>query len=74
MKMYIYLETLKQKARGFCHKEDGFGLNELLGIGAALIVAGFVVIPGLKTFAETVITRLNDWWTTNIMGKIFPTV
>lgn len=73
MKICIIYQMMKMKSKEFCKKKDGFGINELLGIGAALIIAGFVVIPGLRTFAGEVITKLNSWWTTNIMGSIFPT-
>jgi len=51
--------------------ERGFGMNELLSIAAALVVAGFVVIPGLRTFASKVIAALNNWWDTKIYQDIF---
>jgi hypothetical protein len=50
----------------------GFGMNELLGIAAALILAAFVVIPGLRNFAGDVIEGLTGWWEGPIMSKIFP--
>ena len=53
-------------------KNGGFGLNELLGTAAALIIAAFVVIPGLRTFAGSVITKLTTWWST-VSTSIFPT-
>lgn len=40
----------------------GFGLNEVIGIAAGVIVAALVVIPGLQTFAADVIDRLGVWW------------
>jgi len=51
--------------------ERGFGMNELLGIAAALIVAGFVIIPGLKSFAELIIGTMRTWWTDEVSKKIF---
>jgi len=54
------------------YSRNGFGFNELLGIAAAIIVAAFVVIPGLKQFADSVIDKLGIWWI-NISTKIFPT-
>lgn len=50
----------------------GFGMNELLGIAAALIVAAFVIIPGLRSFADSVIVKLGNWWSGTIMNSIFP--
>lgn len=54
-------------------KRDGFGMNELLGVAAALIIAAFVVIPGLRTFAGDIMTHLTTWWNGTITGRIFPT-
>ncbi len=54
-------------------KNGGFGMNELLGVAAALILAAFIIIPGLRDFSETVITRLTTWWTGTVVSSIFPT-
>ncbi len=43
---------------------SGFGLNEVIGIAAAILIAVVVVIPGLRSFAEEVISKLGDWWNT----------
>ena len=43
---------------------QGFGLNEVIGIAAGIIIAAAIVIPGLRTFAEGLISKLNSWWTT----------
>jgi len=53
-------------------KNDGFGLNELLGICAALILASFIVIPGLRTFASGVMGSLSDWWDNTVTAELFP--
>ncbi len=50
----------------------GFGMNELLGIAAALIIAAFVIIPSLRKFAENVMTGLGTWWTNTIESQMFP--
>ena len=60
------------KTRILFNKRDGFGMNELLGIAAALILAAFIIIPGLKLFAGTVMSGLNTWWTSTVLSKIFP--
>ena len=51
----------------------GFGMNELLGIAAALIIAAFVIIPGLQGFAKSVMAGLTWWWDHTIATKIFTT-
>lgn len=50
----------------------GFGMNELLGIAAAVIIAAFVIIPGLMEFAKIVMADLKGWWGT-VEGQIFTT-
>ncbi len=40
----------------------GFGMNELLGIAAALIIAGLVIIPGFEKLANSMISGLTTWW------------
>lgn len=49
----------------------GFGLNEVIGIAAAIIIAAIVVIPGLQTFAQSVIDNLDTWWG-NMAESMFP--
>lgn len=51
--------------------ERGFGMNELLGIAAALIIAGFVVVPGLRRLAQSIMNGLEGWWKDTIVAKIF---
>jgi hypothetical protein len=41
----------------------GFGINEIIGIAAGVIIAAVVVIPGLRTFAQTIMGELTSWWT-----------
>lgn len=50
----------------------GFGLNEVIGIAAGIIIAAVIVIPGLKAFATDLISSLDDWWTT-MASSIFTT-
>jgi predicted PurR-regulated permease PerM len=58
--------------RRFFLRRGGFGMNELLGIAAALIIAAFIVIPGLKELANSLIDKLKEWWDT-ITEEIFST-
>ncbi|HOQ06361.1 MAG TPA: hypothetical protein PK127_02770 [Clostridiales bacterium] len=56
----------------FISKQEGFGLNELLGIAAALIIAGFIVIPQMQSFAKNLMEGLAKWWNDIIYSRIFP--
>lgn len=67
-----YVSRVFLKCRCLFTKDDGFGVNELLGICAALILAAFIVIPGLRGFAEKVVEEMNDWWDTTIASELFP--
>lgn len=65
-------------ARCLCHlgkklkNNGGFGMNELLGIAAALILAAFIIIPELKNFSTAVMGELDNWWSDYILDAIFP--
>jgi hypothetical protein len=48
----------------------GFGLNEVIGIAAGIIIAALVIIPGLRTFAGSLLESLSDWWE-SMAGSIF---
>lgn len=56
----------------FLKNKKGFGMNELLGIAAAIVIAAFIVVPGLKSFTTSIMTKLTDWWR-SIQGTFFPT-
>ncbi len=67
------MKTLKRKARekalevciktrAMFMKNDGFGLNEILGAAAALIIASFIIIPRMSELAKSIMTGLDDWW------------
>jgi len=61
-----------RKLQRMAGKNGGFGLNEFLGIAAALIIAAFVIIPGLTDFAKDVMEQFGKWWN-NISEEIFKT-
>lgn len=50
----------------------GFGLYEVIGIAAVLIVAAFVVIPGFRSFAQNIMAEMSDWVDKSIFGRLFP--
>lgn len=52
---------------------DGWGRDEIIGIAIALVIAAFVVAPGLRTFAQNVVGGIQGWYNTSIETKIFET-
>ena len=62
-----------KKVIGYLKNQNGFGLYEVIGIAAVLIVAAFVVIPGFRTFAQNVMGEMNTWVEGSIFGQLFPT-
>ncbi|NLW12896.1 MAG: hypothetical protein GX028_12915 [Clostridiaceae bacterium] len=48
----------------------GFGINEVIGIAAGIIIAAAIIIPGLKEFSGTVIAQLTTWWS-SLAAEIF---
>ncbi len=61
-----------KKVSGYLKNQGGFGLYEVIGIAAVLIVAAFVVIPGFRTFAQTVMSKMDSWVNDSIFGQLFP--
>ena len=61
-----------RKALSYLRNQNGFGLYEVIGIAAVLIVAAFVVIPGFRTFAENVMGEMDTWVNDSIFGQLFP--
>jgi hypothetical protein len=52
--------------------KSGFGLNEVIGIAAGIIIAVVVVIPGLQGFASSILNNLTSWWN-NMASSVFAT-
>jgi hypothetical protein len=51
-------------------RRGGFGINEVIGIAAGIIIAVVIVIPGLQGFAGTILQNLTTWWT-NMASSVF---
>jgi len=49
-----------------------FGMSAIIGIAIGLIIAAFILIPGLQTFATTIMTDMELWWSNSISSQIFP--
>jgi len=67
------MRLVKLVREKFIDRQGGFGLNEILGIAAALIIAAFIIIPSMRNFAKSLMESLGDWWNNTISKSIFPT-
>ncbi len=54
-------------------KRGEIGIGIIISIAIAIIIASFVLIPGLRAFSQTVLDSMNSWWTNTIQSTIFPT-
>ncbi|MCK5759234.1 MAG: hypothetical protein KAH14_09075 [Clostridiales bacterium] len=61
-----------KKVIGYLTNQNGFGLYEVIGIAAVLIVAAFVVIPGFRSFAQNIMSEMDTWVNDSIFGQLFP--
>ena len=64
------LVSNSKKSKLLSHK--GFGLNEVIGIAAGIIIAVVVVIPGLQGFAGDILDNLTSWWN-DMASSVFAT-
>ena len=62
----------RNRLPGFLLARDGFGINEVIGIAAGIIIAAVVVIPGLQVFARDVLKNLTSWWN-DMAAQVFAT-
>lgn len=70
MKMMLKVKGFFVRSRIWADTR-GFGMNEVLGIAAALIIAGLIVIPQFKDLADSMMGEMSDWWD-KISSDIFP--
>ena len=65
--------ALKRGCDKFVQGEKGeFGMSAIIGIAIGLIVAAFILIPGIRAFATGIITDMQTCWSNSISGQIFP--
>ncbi|MBN2897710.1 MAG: hypothetical protein JXO44_02950 [Clostridia bacterium] len=71
---FLWRQVILTKAWALCHDRKGeFGVGSILSIAVALIVSAFVLVPGMRTLADTIIKGMGTWWANTISGNIFPT-
>ncbi len=63
---------LRNRLPGLLLARSGFGINEVIGIAAGIIIAAVVVIPGLQVFARDVLKNLTSWWN-DMATQVFAT-
>jgi len=49
-----------------------FGMSSIIGIAIGLIIAAFILIPGIQSFANKIMSDMQLWWTNSISTQIFP--
>lgn len=62
----------KMLYRAFKTEKGEFGISSVIGIAIGLIVAAFILIPGIETFATRIMTDMLSWWTNSVGSQIFP--
>ena len=68
------VKNLKEKAVDVLSNEVGeFGIGSLITVAIAIIVVGFILIPGMRSFASEILSSMDSWWTNTVKGDIFPT-
>ncbi len=65
MKMNYLIYKLKEKT-------GELGIETVLGIALTIIVAGFILVPGLRGFAQSVLDGMTSWWDNTVKAGIFP--
>jgi len=65
-----YMFRLK---RVLCSNKGESGIGAILGIAIALTVAAFIIFPGVKTLAGSIVDGLQGWWGDTIADEIFST-
>lgn len=60
------------KAKVIQCERGEFGMSAIIGIAIGLIVAAFILIPGIQIFATQIMTDMQSWWTSNISSQVFP--
>lgn len=72
IKKYLKGQFALKKQKWFSDIRGEFGMSSIIGLAIGLIVAAFILIPGVRTFATSVITDMQSWWTTTISSTLFP--
>ncbi len=58
--------------RFFKDQRGEFGMSAIIGIAIGLIVAAFILIPGIQAFATQIMSDMQQWWQNAISTRVFP--
>ena len=54
------------------NEKGEFGISAILSIAVGLILTAFVLIPGIRSFANMILTDMQMWWQSGISSQVFP--
>jgi len=66
------MKKVIEKWSRYLLNNKGFGMYEIIGIAAVLLVAAFVIIPGFRSFSEGMMSDMKTWFSNTISTSIFP--
>lgn len=52
-------------------KKGEIGMSAIINTAIALIIAGFILIPSLRTLASTMTSDISKWYTSSIKTVMF---
>ena len=52
------------------NRRGELAMSTILGIAIAIIVAAFVLIPQIRSFAATILSDVQSWWTNTVRNSI----
>ena len=52
------------------NRKGELAMSTILGIAIAIIVAAFVLIPQIRSFAATILSDVQSWWTNTVRNSI----
>ncbi len=72
VKSSIRARIILKKSLVIRDERGEFGIGSIISVAIGLIVGAFVLIPGARVFATTVLDDMKSWWGTNIKSTLFP--
>lgn len=56
----------------FTNIKGEFGVSVIINTAIALIITGFILVPGLRTLATNITSDITNWYTNSIKSVLFP--
>jgi hypothetical protein len=68
-----FINSIKNTTKQATTNERGSALTGvLITIAVTLIISAFILRPGARNFATTVLNALTNWWSNTIAPSVFP--